>query len=40
MSHHADCGISAPDALEKLKKGNEAYLTAETNPGNVSPPFA
>lgn len=29
--------ISAADALEKLKKGNQLYLNAESNPGDVSP---
>ncbi len=36
MSHNANA-ISAEEALLKLKKGNEAYLTASANPGNVSP---
>lgn len=29
--------LSAAEALEKLKAGNKRYLTAETNPGDVSP---
>ena len=28
--------VSAAEALEKLKKGNERYLAAESNPGDVS----
>lgn len=28
--------ITAAEALERLKKGNESYLTAETNGGNIS----
>ncbi len=37
MSHHADCGVSAEQALEKLKAGNAAYLKASANPGDISP---
>ena len=29
--------ISAAEALERLKKGNETYLSAKSNPGDVSP---
>lgn len=29
--------ISAEKALEKLKQGNERYLAAQTNPGDISP---
>lgn len=29
--------ISAEEALKKLKEGNNKYLTAETNPGDISP---
>ena len=29
--------IHNPDILEKLKKGNETYLSAVANPGDVSP---
>lgn len=29
--------LSASEALEKLKEGNQRYLSAETNPGDVSP---
>ena len=29
--------LSAAEALQKLKEGNQRYLTAETNPGDVSP---
>ena len=36
MSNHKN-ELSAEAALAKLKKGNEAYLTAESNPGDVSP---
>ena len=36
MSHNANA-ISAEEALQKLKQGNETYLTAKANPGNVSP---
>lgn len=28
--------ITAAEALERLKKGNESYLTTETNGGNIS----
>ena len=29
--------LSAAEALEKLKTGNERYLEAEANPGDISP---
>ena len=29
--------IHNPELLERLKKGNAAYLSARTNPGDVSP---
>ena len=29
--------LSAAEALEKLKEGNQRFLKAETNPGDVSP---
>lgn len=29
--------IHNPDILDRLKKGNEQYLAAKTNPGDVSP---
>lgn len=29
--------MSGAEALEKLKKGNEAYLSAKSNPGDISP---
>lgn len=29
--------LSAAEALEKLKAGNKRYLTAATNPGDISP---
>lgn len=29
--------LSATEALEKLKEGNQRYLTASANPGNISP---
>ncbi len=29
--------LSAAEALQKLKEGNQRYLTAMTNPGDVSP---
>ena len=29
--------LSAEEALQKLKDGNQRYLTAEANPGDVSP---
>lgn len=32
-----DQNLSAEQALEKLKEGNERYLTAATNPGDISP---
>ena len=34
MSHQ---NLSAAEALEKLKEGNQRYLTAAANPGDVSP---
>lgn len=34
MSHQ---NLSAAEALEKLKAGNQRYLTATANPGDVSP---
>ena len=34
MSHQ---NLSAKEALEKLKEGNQRYLTAAANPGDVSP---
>ncbi len=34
MSHQ---NLSAVEALEKLKSGNQRYLAAATNPGDVSP---
>ena len=37
MSKSATVTISYEEALAKLKKGNEAYITAETSSGNVSP---
>ena len=29
--------LSAAEALQKLKEGNQRYLTAMTNPGDISP---
>lgn len=29
-------GLTAAEALEKLKQGNQQYLTAKSNPGNIS----
>lgn len=29
--------LSASEALERLRRGNEAYLTAHANPGDISP---
>lgn len=29
--------VTATEALEKLKEGNKRYLTATTNPGDISP---
>ena len=29
--------VSAAEALEKLKEGNQRYLAATTNPGDISP---
>lgn len=34
MAHHEN--LSATDAISKLKSGNERYLDAATNPGDVS----
>lgn len=34
MAHHEN--LSATDAMSKLKSGNERYLDAATNPGDVS----
>lgn len=34
---HDVTGISAKEALLKLKKGNETYLNAASNPGDISP---
>lgn len=34
---HENKGLSAEEALAKLKKGNEAYLSASANPGDISP---
>lgn len=36
MSHNVNA-VSAEEALKKLQQGNEAYLNAKTNPGNISP---
>lgn len=36
MSDHVNA-VSAEEALAKLKSGNDAYLKASTNPGDVSP---
>ncbi len=33
----ADEGISAEEALEKLKAANEEYMESRTNPGDISP---
>ena len=33
MAHHEN--LSATDAMSKLKSGNERYLDAATNPGDV-----
>lgn len=30
-------GISAQEAMARLKQGNRTYLTARTNPGDISP---
>ena len=30
-------GLSAADALEKLKEGNARYMGAASNPGDISP---
>ena len=35
MSHQAN--ISAEEALGRLQKGNEAYLTSTTGTGDISP---
>ena len=38
MAHLEDAkGISADEALEKLKQGNKTYLNASTNSGDISP---
>lgn len=29
--------LSATEAMGKLKEGNQRYLTAEKNPGDISP---
>lgn len=34
---HDVTGISAKEALLKLKKGNETYVNAASNPGDISP---
>lgn len=34
---HQNQNLSAAEALEKLKTGNERYLDAESNPGDISP---
>ncbi len=36
MSSHVK-GISAEEALAKLQQGNETYLNASVNPGDISP---
>ena len=36
MSNHASA-VSAEEALAKLKSGNETYLNASANPGDISP---
>ena len=36
MSSHVK-GLSAEEALLKLQQGNEKYLNASVNPGDVSP---
>lgn len=36
MSHNVNA-VSAEEALKKLQQGNETYLNAKTNPGNISP---
>ena len=36
MKTHAQ-GITAEQAIARLKKGNQLYLTTQANPGNVSP---
>lgn len=39
MSHDANghVGLSAEEALKKLQQGNEKYINASSNPGDVSP---
>lgn len=37
MSNNMTTGVSAEDALLKLKKGNEKYLNAATGSGDISP---
>ena len=38
MSHNGNhAGLSAEEALLKLKEGNEKYLSASTCPGDISP---
>lgn len=39
MSHdvNAHAGLSAEEALAKLKQGNESYKNASANPGDISP---
>lgn len=37
MSHDAHAGLPAAEALSKLKQGNEKYMKASENPGDISP---
>lgn len=37
MSHDVHAGLPAKEALAKLKQGNEKYIKASTNPGDISP---
>lgn len=37
MSHDAHAGLSAAEALSKLKQGNEKYMKTSANPGDISP---
>ena len=37
MSHRNECGVSAAEALEMLKKGNQNYLTSIAGTGDISP---
>lgn len=37
MSHEPIEGMSASEAIAKLKEGNERYLAALVNPGDISP---